>query len=80
MPSLTIAPVTESTRKGMSSVTTWMIVRGFDQPSVSVLGLYTRTFATPAGRLSASSRWLWAAPAYTSGPREVSSSSGTCRK
>ena len=39
MPALTRAPVTESTRKGMSSVTIWMTVRALDQPSVSVLGL-----------------------------------------
>ena len=39
MPALTRAPVTESTRKGMSSVTIWMMVRALDQPSTSVLGL-----------------------------------------
>ena len=40
MPSWTSAPVTESTRNGMSSVTTWItMVRGLDQPSDSVLGL-----------------------------------------
>ena len=46
----TRAPVTESTRKGMSSVTTWMTVRALDHPSVSVVGLKTRTAAWPGGR------------------------------
>ncbi len=63
MPAPTRAPVTESTMNGMSSVTIWMIVRGLDQPSTSVLGLYTRTLEVPDGRLRASSRWLCAAPA-----------------
>ena len=63
MPALTRAPVTESTRNGMSSVTIWMMVRALDQPSFSVLGLYTRTLATPGSRCRASSRWLRAAPA-----------------
>ena len=39
MPAVTSAPVTESTRNGMSSVTTWITVRALDQPSSSVLGL-----------------------------------------
>ena len=39
MPAVTSAPVTESTRNGMSSVTTWITVRALDQPSNSVLGL-----------------------------------------
>ncbi len=46
--------VTESTRKGMSSVTTstteWLEV----QPFSSTVGVCTRTFAVPCGRFSAS--------------------------
>ena len=63
MPWLTRAPATESTRNGMSSVTTWTMVRVLDQPSVSVLGLNTRTLAVPGMRDRASSSWLCAAPA-----------------
>lgn len=45
--------VTESTRKGMSSVTTstteWLLV----QPFSSTVGVCTRTLAVPCGRFSA---------------------------
>lgn len=59
----TSALVTESTRKGMSSVTTWMTLRALDQPSDSVVGLKTRTAAVPGVRVSARSRWDFTAPA-----------------
>ncbi len=46
--------VTESTRNGMSSVTTSTTECVHDQPFSSIDGEYTRTFAVPCGRSSAS--------------------------
>ena len=39
--------VTESTRNGMSSVTTWTMVCPLDQPSDSMLGFVTATLTVP---------------------------------
>lgn len=48
------ALVTESTRKGMSSVTISTTVWLHCHPFSSTVGVWTRTFAVPWGRTSAS--------------------------
>ena len=62
-PSRLSSMVTESTRKGMSSVTTSTTERpDADHPASAVVGMTTRTAAVPCGRDAASSRWEARAP------------------
>ena len=61
--SVVSAIVTESTRKGMSSVTISITLWPAAAHSfVITLGVKTRTLAVPCGRLCASLKWLIAAP------------------
>ncbi len=62
--------VTESTRKGMSSVTIWTTVCPLAQPCSSNSGLNTSTLALPTGRFCASCRW------GQGGPEEVLGGAG----
>jgi hypothetical protein len=72
--------VTESTRNGMSSVTTSTTERpDADQPESAIVGVTTRTVAVPCGREEASSRWEVRAPNRSSGERSATSSGATCR-
>ena len=79
-PSRLSSMVTESTRKGMSSVTTSTTERpDADQPESAIVGDSTRTCAVPCGRDSASSWWEARAPNRSSGERSATSSGATCR-
>ena len=69
VPSCASSAVTESTRNGMSSVTTSTTVCGDVQPCSSTVGVNTRTRAVPCGRFAASSRCEHAAPATSTGSR-----------
>ena len=71
--------VTESTRNGMSSVTTSMTVWPEAQPCSSTVGVKTRTLAVPWGRRAASSRLDSAAPKMSTGSRPTMSSAATSR-
>ena len=68
-PSWPSSAETESTRNGMSSVTTSTTVCPEAQPCSSTVGVKTRTRAVPCGRFAASSRWEYAAPATSTGSR-----------
>ena len=61
-PEAATAALTESTRKGMSSVTIWTTVCSERQPSASTVGLKTLTAAVPTGRLCPSSTCETTAP------------------
>ena len=79
-PSRLSSIVTESTRNGMSSVTTSTTDRpDADQPASAIVGVTTRTAAVPCGREEASSRWEATAPSRSSGDRSATSSGATWR-
>ncbi len=61
-PAWASALVTESTRNGMSSVTTSTTVWPEAQPFASTVGVCTRTAEVPWGRLAARARCDSAAP------------------
>ena len=62
---------TESTRKGMSSVTIWTTVCADCQPYAARSGLNTWTLAVPSARTSPSRRWASAAPSRSRGSRAL---------
>jgi hypothetical protein len=70
----------ESTRNGMSSVTTSTTVRGDCQPSRARSGLNTRTSAWPGLRFAPKRRWPAAAAASVAGSVARKSLSSTPRK
>ncbi len=72
--------VTESTRNGMSSVTTSTTeCPAADQPASARPGVTTRTAEVPCGRVCASRWWEASAPYRSSGLRSTRSSAATCR-
>ena len=73
------AAVTESTRNGMSSVTTSTMVCPLAHPCDSMLGFVTATFTVPTARCRARSRSASAAPSRSSGSRASRSSVAVCR-
>ena len=74
------AIVIESTRNGMSSVTTSTTVwPPADQPCSGTVGVNTRTRAVPCGRVCASLSWEASAPYTSTSPRSTTSSGATCR-
>ena len=80
-PSSARAIVAESTRKGMSSVTTSTTVcAAADHPWSGTVGVNTRTRAVPCGRVSASLKWLASAPYRSISLRTTTSSGATWRK
>jgi hypothetical protein len=72
--------VTESTRKGMSSLTISTTVWPVLQPCSSTVGRYTRTLAVRSARRAASWWWHTPQPAMSAGSQARRSSSATSRK
>ena len=71
---------TESTRNGMSSVTTSTTVCPCaDQPLSATVGVKTCTFALPCGRSPASLSWCMTAPNRSVSERSARSSGATWR-